>query len=140
MHDKPQLSLTEVQAAMKVMLDQASKNPARPVVLAIVDDRGDLLSYARMENCKQRPMKAAIEKAYTAAVMGEDSGTFGDRLKEQQRSVASFRDSNLTAGQGGVVVRRPNDGAVLGGVGVSGLTPQEDEDLGKSGIKAMNLG
>ena len=139
MFNKPQLSISEVRAAMKAMLDHCAKQPDRPVVLAIVDDMGDLLAYARTDNCMQRPMKAAIEKAYTAAAFGQTSREFGDRIMQEGRTVGSFRDPNLTAGQGGAPIKAPGDGTLLGGVGVSGLRPQEDEDLALLGIEAMGL-
>ena len=137
MFDKPQLGISEVRAAMKAMLDHCSKQPDRPVVLAIVDDMGDLLAYARTDDCMQRPMKAAIEKAYTAAAFGQTSREFGDRIMREGRTVGSFRDPSLTAGQGGAPIRTPGDGPLLGGV--SGLRPQEDEDLALLGIAAMGL-
>ncbi len=38
-----------------------------------------------------------------------------------------------------MVIQRPSDNAFLGGVGVSGLAAQEDEDLARKGIAAMGL-
>ena len=45
----------------------------------------------------------------------------------------------LAAVQGGVVVLHPETGAIMGGIGVSGLSAQEDEDLAKLGLKALGL-
>jgi uncharacterized protein GlcG (DUF336 family) len=50
-----------------------------------------------------------------------------------------MQDPNLVAVQGGVAVLRPSDGAILGGIGVSGLSAQEDEDIARIGVNALNL-
>ena len=60
----------------------------RPVDMAIVDDIGNLLAYARMDRCV-RPTFAR-NKAYTSAIRRMDTGAFADQLKSQGRSVADF--------------------------------------------------
>ena len=55
------------------------------------------------------------------------------------RNISDFRDPNMLALQGGVLVLRPGDEACLGAVGVSGLSAQEDEDLARLGVQAMGL-
>lgn len=139
MYDKPQLGLAQVRAAMDAMLEQAGKESHRPVAIAIVDDLGNLLSYARMDNCRVIPQRIATKKAYTSAVNGVDSAAYAERLKGQGRSVTEMQDPNLVAVQGGVAVLRPSDGAILGGIGVSGLSAQEDEDIARLGVNALNL-
>ena len=48
-------------------------------------------------------------------------------------------DPALVAVQGAVAVLHPETGAVLGAIGVSGLSAQEDEDLAKLGLEALGL-
>jgi glc operon protein GlcG len=139
MYEKPVLSLDQVQKAMTAMLDQATREPDRPVAIAIVDDLGNLLNYARMDRCRVIPQRLAIRKAYTAALSGQDTLAYAERLKSQGRSVAEMGDPNLAAVQGGVVIQQPGSGFILGGIGVSGLSAQEDEDLARLGIQALGL-
>ena len=139
MFEKPVLSLDQVQKAMTAMLNQATQEPDRPVAIAIVDDVGNLLNYARMDRCRVIPQRLAIRKAYTAALSGQDTLAYGERLKSQGRTVAEMGDPNLAAMQGGVVIQHPGTGFILGGIGVSGLTAQEDEDLARIGIQALGL-
>ena len=54
----------------------------------------------------------------------------------QRRSAAEFGDPNLLALQGGVVIPGP-EGTALGGIGVSGLTAEEDEQIAKVGLQAI---
>ena len=139
MYQKPMLSLDQTQKAMTTMINKATQEAHRPVAIAIVDDAGNLLSYARMDGCRTNPQTFAIRKAYTAALSGQDSGAYAERLKSQGRSVTDMGNPNLVAAQGAVVVLHPQTRAVLGGIGVSGLSSQEDEDLARLGLQTLGL-
>lgn len=139
MYDKPMLSLEQTQKAITAMINKATQEPHRPVAIAIVDDSGNLLSYARMDHCRTNPQTFAIRKAYTAALSGQDSGAYAERLKSQGRSVSDMGNPNLVSAQGAVVVLHPQTKAVLGGIGVSGLSSQEDEDLARLGLQSLGL-
>ncbi len=139
MYNKAMLSLDQTQAAMTAMIKKATQEPDRPVTIAIVDDRGNLLSYARMDNCATGPQTLAIRKAYTAAMRRMDSATFAENLKKQGQSVSDFGDHSLVAVQGAVVIVHPETKAILGGIGISGLSSQEDEDLANIGLEALGL-
>jgi len=139
MYQKPMLSLDQTRRAMDAMLDKATQEPNRPVAIAIVDDAGNLLSYGRMDHCRPNPQTFAVRKAYTAAMAGQDSAAYADRLKSQGRSVSEMGNPQLVAAQGAVVALHPQSGAVLGAIGVSGLTAQEDEDLARLGVQALGL-
>ena len=138
MYDKPALGLAQVQAAMAAMLEETSKEPDQAAAIAIVDETGELLSYVRMDHCRKFPQRLAIKKAYTSAMMGQDSQAYVDRLKTRGTSVSDYGDPMLVAAGGGVVIRRPSDGANMGAIGVSGL-PGNDEAIARVGLKALNL-
>lgn len=139
LYQKPALSLAQTRRAMDAMLDQAIQEPGRPLAIAIVDDAGRLLNYARMDNCRALPQRMAVSKAYTSAMSGQDSDAYARRLKGEGRNIADFGDPQLVAVQGAVVVRDPATDLVLGAIGVSGLTAQEDEDLARAGLAALGL-
>ena len=139
MYEKSMLSLEQVRRAMNAMLDKATQEPNRPVAIAIVDDAGNMLNYARMDGCRTNPQTFAIRKAYTSAMSGRNSADYAENLKAQGRTVADMGNPNLVAAQGAVVVLHPTSGAVLGAIGVSGLAAQEDEDLSKLGVQALGL-
>jgi uncharacterized protein GlcG (DUF336 family) len=136
-YQKAVLSLNDAQRAMQLMLQEASKAPNRPLAIAIVDDQGELISFARMDKCAPQPPIIARKKAYTAARTRVDTVAYAERLRGQGRSVTEFGDPNLIALQGGVVITNPADQSVLGGIGVSGLAAEEDEALAKIGLKAI---
>src|SRR5215510_3277180 len=134
---KPVLSLDEARRAMDRMLQEMHQTFSnRPVAIAIVDDQGELVSFARQDHCAPQPPIVARKKAYTAARTRTDTKAYADRLKSQGRSVTEFGDPNLLAVQGGVVITGPEN-AVLGGIGVSGLSAAEDEQIAKVRPRAL---
>jgi uncharacterized protein GlcG (DUF336 family) len=133
------IGLDEALKAMLAMLEQAMKEPERPIAIAIVDANGKLVQYARMDRCRALPQQIAFKKAYTAAVMRSDTAALAERFQSMGRNISDFGDPNMLALQGGVLVLRPGDEACLGAVGVSGLSAQEDEDLARLGVQAMGL-
>ena len=139
MYDEVIIGLVDARKAIQAMLDEAMKEPDRPIAMAVVDVNGRLVAFARMDRCRLLPQSLAFKKAYTAAVMRSDTVDVAERFKSTGRSVSDFGDTNMAAVQGGVVIQRPGDGAFLGGIGVSGLAAQEDEDLCRVGIAAMGL-
>lgn len=140
MYDRPALGLTEAMAALQAMLDASVSEPERPVAIAIVDDLGELLCFARMDRTNPMPRSLAFKKAYTAARTRSDTLAYGERLKSMGRTPAEFGDANLTGIQGGIVILRPGDNAPLGGIGVSGRRADEDEEIARIGLAALKLG
>lgn len=135
---EPALKLEQVQAAMAAMMRKAQETPEAPVAMAIVDATGNLEAYAKMDNLRLFSRRHALRKAYTAAVMGLNTGAHAERLHGQGRSISDLGDPNLTHGQGGLVIMK--DGVILGGIGVGGYpSGQSDEDLSRVGLEAMNL-
>ena len=135
---EPALKLSQVQAAMVAMMTKAQETPDAPVAMAIVDATGNLEAYAKMDNLRLFSRRHALRKAYTAAVMGLNTGDHAARLHGQGRSISELGDPNLTHGQGGLVIMQ--DGVILGGIGVGGYpSGQSDEDLARVGLDAMNL-
>ena len=135
---KEVLSLEQVRRSMNAMLEAALKEPDRPIAIAILDDNTNLLNYARMDRCRLNPQGVAIRKAYTAVMFGQNSSDFAQRLKNENRQVTDFGNPSLVAVKGGVVVISSN-GDILGGIGVSGLTAEEDEEIALIGLNALEI-
>ena len=132
------LTMKQVQAAMDAIMEKAMQTPDEPVAAAIVDAAGNLEAYWKMDNLRIFSRRHALRKAYTAAVLGTDSGANAVRLHGQGRSISELGDPQLTHGQGGLVIMK--DGVILGGIGVGGYpSGQSDEDLSRVGLEAMGL-
>ena len=132
------LTMKQVQAAMNAIMEKAMQTPDQPVAAAIVDAAGNLEAYAKMDNLRMFSRRHALRKAYSAAVLGTDTGANAQRLHAQGRSISELGDPQLTHGQGGLVIIK--DGVILGGIGVGGYpSGQSDEDLSRVGLEAMGL-
>ncbi|MDE0721598.1 MAG: heme-binding protein [Dehalococcoidia bacterium] len=137
MYDKPMLSLEQAQAAIAAMIADYNKDTNRKNVdMAVVDDAGNLLAYARMDRCLRPTF--ALRKAYTAAIRGMDTLAFSEALVAQGRSIEAFGDPQLIAIPGGVVVMK--EGAVVGAIGVGGLPSGiDDQSIARAGLAALSL-
>ena len=137
MSEKPFIDFEQAQAAMKAIIDEATMPGGMPVAIAIVGDAGNMVAYAQMDHVRLYARRHAFRKAYTAAIMGMDTGPHGEQLKERGRTVSDYGDPSLTPGEGGVVVKS-KDGIIMGGIGVGGYLIR-DEELAGIGLKAMNV-
>ena len=133
-----QLTLEQVQAAMKAMMDEAQTTSATPVCMAIVDASGNLEAFAKMDGARVFTRRHAVRKAYTAAVLGLDTIVHDQRMERIHHRVSEQGDPMITYEQGGVVIIK--DGGILGGIGVGGIIGvNADDKLARVGLKAMNL-
>lgn len=136
MPDTSALPISRVRAAMDAMTDKALQTPDDVVAIAIVDSTGNLLAYAQTGHLRLFSRRHAIRKAYTSAVMGADTGSNGQKMKEQGRSISEMGDLQLTGMQGGLVIKK--DGVLLGGIGVGGYNGGHlDEALAKVGLEIL---
>jgi uncharacterized protein GlcG (DUF336 family) len=142
MFNRECLGIAEASRAVEAALHEALKERDAPVAVAVVDDHGKLVCFARMDGCPPVVVDLAVMKAYTAAVAMLDTVAFAARDKEWGRDLATYGDDRFTYLQGGLVIwgepAAPGAGKVLlGGIGVSGRMPEEDEHLSRIGLEAM---
>jgi len=102
------------------------------VVIVVVDDSGHLLVLNRLDDTQVASVEVGIGKARTAAIFRRPSKDFEDQVKNGR--VAALALPGATPLQGGIPITL--DGKVIGAIGVSGNTPQEDEDIAKVGAAA----
>ena len=103
------------------------------VVIVVVDDGGHVLFLERLNDTQVASVEVGIGKARTAAIFRRPSKVFEDQIREGR--VAALALPGATPLQGGVPL--VVDGQVIGAIGVSGNTPQEDEDIAKAGASAL---
>lgn len=123
-----EITLAMAESLLAQAVEQSRIEFKRPICIAVTDKYGFLIAFARMDGVPIRTIEIAQGKAYTASRMGSNTDAFLERLRNENVSVAYFCDDKLTALPGGSVIK-DNLGIVLGGVGISGLTPPEDQAL-----------
>jgi glc operon protein GlcG len=130
----PRKQVLTLEAAKKIAAAAEAEALRRgaTVVIAVVDDGGYLIVLERLDDTQVASVEVAMGKARTAAIFRRPSGAFEDQVKNGR--LASLVLPGATPLQGGVPITV--NGKVIGAIGVSGNTPQEDEDIAKVGAAA----
>lgn len=102
------------------------------IVIVVVDEGGHLLVLERLDDTQVASVEVGIGKARTAAIFRRPSKVFEDQVREGR--VAALALPGATPLQGGIPIIF--EGKVIGAIGVSGNTHQEDEDIAKVGAAA----
>ena len=130
--DKKILTLEAAEKVAAAAEAEARKRNAT-VVIVVVDDGGYPLVLKRLNDTQVASVDVGIGKARTAAIFRRPSKDFEDQIKNGR--VASLVLPGATPLQGGLPL--VFDGKVIGAIGVSGNTPQEDEDIAKAGAASF---
>ena len=131
----PSKSVLTLEAAQRIGAAahaEAIKRGAS-VVIVVVDDGGHVVYLERLNDTQVASVEVGIGKARTAAIFRRPSKVFEDQIRDGR--VAALALPGATPLQGGVPLEV--NGRVIGAIGVSGNTPQEDEDIAKAGAAAL---
>jgi glc operon protein GlcG len=120
------LSLTLAQQLVTAAIEKATADFQRPICAAICDMHGFLTAFVRADGAPFRSITISQNKAFTAVYMGMNTDAFLERLRRDNIPASYFCDEKLTALAGGAVLKNAR-GAVVGGIGISGLTSAEDQ-------------
>ena len=102
------------------------------VAVAVVDNHGFLVYFERMDNTQTASMEIAVGKAKSAATYRRPTRAFTDAINKGGPATATL--PGVFASPGGLPIMA--DGKVVGGVGVSGVTGDQDEQCSKAGLGA----
>lgn len=133
-YDKKSLSL----AAAKRMLEAATKKASEikvPMVIAIVDESGDLMLLERMEGSPVISVEIAQNKAYTAAVVRMPTHKLSEIVQPGKPAFGFHTMPRIAAFGGGFPILV--DGHVVGGIGVSGGSAEQDMDCAQVGLAVL---
>jgi glc operon protein GlcG len=127
----PTKDVLTLDAAKKIAAaaEAEAKKRGATVVIAVVDDAGYLLVLERLDDTQVASVDVGIAKARTAAIFRRPSKVFEDQIRDGR--VAALALTGATPLQGGIPIIV--NGKVIGAIGVSGNSPQEDEDIAKVG-------
>ena len=100
------------------------------VAVAVVDTHGFLVYFERMNNTQTASMDIAIGKARAAATYRRTTRVFMEGINKG--GPATITLPGVFASPGGIPIMV--DGKVTGGVGVSGVTGDQDEQCAKAGL------
>jgi glc operon protein GlcG len=131
-------------AGAETILAAAKKKAAALGVkenIAVVDEGGHLLAFARMDGARPASAYTAVTKAVTAATLRQETGPLPAKgepdllLNLSLQNAAQAGGGKLTTLKGGLPV--VIDGQVIGAVGVGGGTGEQDAEVAKAGVRAL---
>jgi uncharacterized protein GlcG (DUF336 family) len=113
-----------------------------PMTVAVLDQGGYLVAFAREDRSSLLREKIARGKAQSALNLGTGTRALVARAENQPHfinAITALAGGELIPVPGGVLVRDAESATVQGAVGVSGYRPDEDEACALSGIRAAGL-
>ena len=140
MYDRQVMDVEDALRAVDAAMEAASVEGAGPLAVAVVDDNGDLVAFARADCTPVFQRRHAVRKAYTASRVGADLSEFAAERAQRSMSAAEFDGEFVGAAHGGVVVRAAGQGAVVGAIGVQGVDREVDERLARIALAALQGG
>ena len=127
------------QNSIKGAVEEA-KNLNLRMSIAVVDQGANLVCFVRMDDALLGSADIAIRKAKTAVFFNVPTGKLGE-LSQPGGPLFNIEHSNggLITFAGGVPIHDP-DGNIIGGIGVSGGSVEEDHLVAEAGKKASGVG
>jgi uncharacterized protein GlcG (DUF336 family) len=109
-----------------------------PMCIAVADEGGTLLSFLREDGAKPTSVSIAIDKAFTAAGARNPTSFYGGASQPGGPAwgIDKTNGGHFTAIGGGLPVKE--DGVVVGGIGISGGTATQDEDVAAAAIALLS--
>jgi uncharacterized protein GlcG (DUF336 family) len=135
------LTLAQAQIIVEKALAKGNEMKLNPLTVAVVDDGGHLKAFARSDGpgAALRP-QIATGKAFGAVGMGRSSRQLGGMFQERPHfgaALVAASEGRMIPVPGGVLIK--NGDEVVGAVGVSGDTSDNDEIAAVAGIEAAGL-
>jgi len=118
----------------------AEKKPAdigQPVNIAVVDEGGNLVAHVRMDRALIASIDVSIKKAYTSRACDIATKDLAQLAQPggQFFGIHASNDGRIMIFAGGVPLKR--DGKVVGAVGVSGGSSDQDHAVAEAGAEAF---
>jgi len=135
------LSLDVARKILDVALAKGIEKKLKPLVITVLDARGCVKVTAAQDGTSLLRSEIAHGKAYGALALGMGSRAIFQRAQEQTyfvSAVNTMAQGALIPVPGGVLIQ-DTSGALLGAVGVSGDTSDNDEVCAIAGIEAAGL-
>ena len=128
------ITLAQARKVAAAAEAEAAKNKWN-VVIAVVDSGGNLVLLERMDDTQIFSIEIAQKKAKTANGMRRPSKVFDDLLATGGNSVRVLGIDALVPIEGGIPLIV--EGKIVGAIGVSGVTSQQDGQIATAGVAAL---
>jgi uncharacterized protein GlcG (DUF336 family) len=136
-----ELTLQQAQTIVTAALKAAREKSFKPLAVVVYDDRGALKALLSEDGTSLKRAEIAMGKAYGALALGVGSRALHKMATDRPYFVAAATHAvggQLVPVPGGVLIKDAQ-GRILGSVGVSGDTSDNDEIAAAAGIEAAGL-
>ena len=135
------MKLEIAQKMVTAALAAARTRNLKPLAVAVLDARGALKAFAAEDGTSLKRAEIATGKAAGALAMGLGSRTLGTMATDRPHFVAAVTHAvgGLLIPVAGGVLIRDGAGALIGAVGISGDTSDNDEAAAIAGIEAAGF-
>ena len=130
------ITLKQAQAAVEAAVKKSEEMGVK-MDIAVVDSGTNLTAFARMDGAWLGSIDIAMKKARTARYFNMNSGDIGG-LSQPGGPLYNIEHSNggLISFPGGVVIKN-GDGEIIGAIGVSGSSVEDDHAVAVAGAAAV---
>ncbi|WP_136066649.1 GlcG/HbpS family heme-binding protein [Modicisalibacter radicis] len=132
-----QVSRLQARQVIETAFREARSAGMEPLTVVVLDMGGNIIAVEREDGCAPLRFPVAKGKAYAALGNGVASRVVGERNSERPAflaSVAAASDGQFVPVPGGVVIL-DDENRVIGAVGISGASSDEDERAAMAGIR-----
>jgi glc operon protein GlcG len=134
MYTIQRVSSKEAQALINAVIAEAERIN-ESLAVAIVGPEGEPIAFLRMDEASPAASVIAQNKAYTSARDRKSTRKMGEFMLDNDRPPAFWGDKGITGFGGGLPIVQNNK--VIGGIGISGLSEDEDERIAAIAIQAV---
>lgn len=135
------LGLETAQAIIAKALEAGQQEGFKPLTVVVLDAGGHVIAAARQDGASNNRFDIAHGKAYGALAMGMGSRALMERAEQQAyfiSAAAAALGGRMIPVPGGVLVRG-GDGVLVGAVGITGDTSDNDETAALRAVEAAGL-
>jgi uncharacterized protein GlcG (DUF336 family) len=130
----PAITLDQAKKVLAGAEAEAKKNNWN-VVISIVDSGGQLVALHRLDGTQFGSVDVARDKAYSAVAFRRPTKAFQDAVGQGGENLRILKLTGASPLEGGIPIMA--DGKIIGAIGVSGVTSQQDAQIARAGIEAM---
>lgn len=130
------VSADEALRLVRKAVEEAEKIN-KNIAVAVAGPEGELISFLRMDGANAASSQIAQSKAYTSARDCKSTKVQGEFMRDAKREQGYWADTRITGFGGGLPIIQ--NGKVIGAIGVSGLSEEEDERVANEAIKSVYL-
>jgi uncharacterized protein GlcG (DUF336 family) len=128
------ISLDQAKKVMAGAEAEAKKNTWN-MVIAVLDSGGHLVMLERMDGTPLGSIDAAKDKAYSAVLYRRPTKVFQDLVGQGGPNLRLLRLAGASPLEGGIPIIV--DGKIVGAIGVSGATSEQDAQVAKAGADTL---